>query len=110
MDALTYTKTLFLSFKGGRNNAAKTVIVIVDGTSTNTPETISKANELRTNYGAEVFAIRIGSNLTSTNIELKGITNDPDSYYLEYIAGFINLCGILPSIVPKIGKKSNKNL
>ena len=110
MDALTYTQTLFLSFKGGRNNAAKTVIVIVDGTSTNTPETISKANELRTNYGAEVFAIRIGSNLTSTNIELKGITNDPDSYYLEYIAGFINLCGILPSIVPKIGKKSNKNL
>ena len=52
-----------------------------------------KTNELRTNYGAEVFAIGIGSNLTSTNIELKGITNDPDSYYLEYIAGFINLCG-----------------
>lgn len=110
MDALTYTKTLFLSFKGGRNNAEKTVIVIVDGTSTDTSETISKANELRTNYGAEVFAIGIGPNLTSTNIELIGIANDPDSYYLEYIGGFVNLCGIIPSIVPKIDNETSASL
>lgn len=104
MDALTYTTTLYLSIKGGRSNAGKVVIVIESGPSTNTPLTINKANDLRSSYGAEVFAIGIGSDLSKTNDELRGIANDPDSDYVEYIGGFINLCGIVPSIVPKIGE------
>lgn len=104
MDALTYTTTLYLSIKGGRSDAGKVVIVIESGPSTNTPLTINKANDLRSSYGAEVFAIGIGSDLSKTNDELRGIANDPDSYYVEYIGGFINLCGIVPSIVPKIGE------
>ncbi|XP_063414515.1 collagen alpha-3(VI) chain-like [Mytilus trossulus] len=106
MDALTYTKTLYLSIKGGRSDAGKIVIVIESGPSTNTPQTINKANDLRTSYGAEVFAIGIGSDLSKTNDELQGIANDPDSYYVEYIGGFINLCGIVPSIVPKIDNET----
>ncbi|XP_071126149.1 cartilage matrix protein-like [Mytilus edulis] len=110
MDALTYTRTLYLSIKGGRSDAGKVVIVIESGPSTNTPLTITKANDLRTSYGAEVFAIGIGSDLSKTNDELQGIANDPDSYYVEYIGGFINLCGIVPSILPKIDNETTATM
>ncbi|CAC5421642.1 unnamed protein product [Mytilus coruscus] len=110
MDALTYTKTLYLTQKGGRIDAGKVVIVIVSGTSTNEAQTKNTAGDLRTSHGVEVFAIGIGSDLSSTNTELRGIANDPNSYYVEYIGGFINLCGIVPSIVPKIDNETTATM
>ena len=105
-DALTYVKTTsFLAINGGRSSAAKAVLVMTDGQSTNYPSTKQEADQIRSDLSAEVFAIGIGDAGTPTNnIEIPAIASDPDSYYTYYVESFEFLCSIIPSIVPKLGE------
>lgn len=101
-DALTYVKTTsFLPMRGSRNNSKKAVLVMTDGQSTNYPLTVKTANELRTELGAEVFAIGVGQD-SKKNVEIQGIASDPDSYYVYYVDSFDYLCSVVPSLVPKL--------
>ncbi|XP_011417817.2 collagen alpha-1(XII) chain [Magallana gigas] len=101
-DALTYVKTTsFLPMRGSRNNSMKAVLVMTDGQSTNYPLTVKTANELRTELGAEVFAIGVGQD-SKKNVEIQGIASDPDSYYVYYVDSFDYLCSVVPSLVPKL--------
>lgn len=103
-DALTYVKTTsFISMRGARNNSMKAVLVMTDGQSTNYPLTVSTADALRSDLNAEVFAIGIGKD-SKRNMEIQGIANDPDSYYVYYVDSFDYLCSLVPSLVPKLGK------
>lgn len=105
-DALTYVKTTsFLPMRGSRNNSMKAVLVMTDGQSTNYPLTVKTANELRTELGAEVFAIGVGED-SKKNVEIQGIASDPDSYYVYFVDSFDYLCSVVPSLVPKLGKFS----
>jgi uncharacterized protein YegL len=103
-DALTYVKTTsFIAMRGARNNSMKAVLVMTDGQSTNYPLTVSTADSLRSDLNAEVFAIGIGKD-SKRNMEIQGIANDPDSYYVYYVDSFDYLCSVVPSLVPKLGK------
>lgn len=105
-DALTYVKTTsFLPMRGSRNNSMKAVLVMTDGQSTNYPLTVKTANELRTELGAEVFAIGVGED-SKKNVEIQGIASDPDFYYVYFVDSFDYLCSVVPSLVPKLGKSS----
>uniref|UniRef100_K1R0L2 Collagen alpha-1(XII) chain n=1 Tax=Magallana gigas TaxID=29159 RepID=K1R0L2_MAGGI len=81
-DAIDYVReNSFSSAKGGRSGANRTVVILTDGLSNNFTRTVTAADELRAGLGAEVFAIGIGSTVSKSNDELKGIASDPDSYY-----------------------------
>lgn len=102
-DAIDYVKdNSFTSAKGGRSGANRTVVILTDGLSNNFTLTVTAANELRAGLGAEVFAIGIGSTVSKSNDELKGIASDPDSYYVHYIDTFVYLCNLIPALVPKL--------
>ncbi|XP_062614032.1 collagen alpha-1(XIV) chain-like isoform X2 [Saccostrea cucullata] len=102
-DAIDYVREYsFTSAKGGRTGANRTVVILTDGLSNNGTRTITAAENLRTEVGAEVFAIGIGSTVSKSNEELKGIANDPDSYYVHYIDTFVYLCNLVPALVPKL--------
>lgn len=102
-DAIDYVKdTSFTSAKGGRSGANRTVVILTDGLSNNFTRTVTAADELRAGLGAEVFAIGIGSTVSKSNDELKGIASDPDSYYVHYIDTFVYLCNLIPALVPKL--------
>ncbi|XP_062568238.1 uncharacterized protein LOC134230425 [Saccostrea cucullata] len=102
-DAIDYVREYsFTSAKGGRTGANRTVVILTDGLSNNGTRTITAADNLRTEVGAEVFAIGIGSTVSKSNEELKGIANDPDSYYVHYIDTFVYLCNLVPALVPKL--------
>ncbi|XP_062614045.1 collagen alpha-1(XIV) chain-like [Saccostrea cucullata] len=102
-DAIDYVREYsFRSAKGGRSGASRTVVILTDGLSNSKSRTITAADNLRTELGAEVFAIGIGSTLSRSNEELKGIANDPDSYYVHYIDTFVYLCSLVPALVPKL--------
>ena len=104
-DALTFVRTSsFLSSKGSRSNADKTVIILTDGQSVNYPRTAAEADLLKTNLGAEVFSIGIGSALSASNVELLSMSSDPDSYYSHHVESYVDLCSLIPTVVPKIGK------
>ncbi|XP_061188203.1 collagen alpha-1(XIV) chain-like [Saccostrea echinata] len=101
-DAIDYVREYsFTSAKGGRSGANRTVVILTDGLSNNGSRTITAADNLRTE-GAEVFAIGIGSTVSRSNEELRGIANDPDSYYVHYIDTFVYLCNLVPALVPKL--------
>lgn len=103
-DAIDYVKdNSFTSAKGGRSGANRTVVILTDGLSNNFTRTVTAADELRAGLGAEVFAIGIGSTVSKSNDELKGIASDPDSYYVHYIDTFVYLCNLIPALVPKLG-------
>lgn len=102
-DAIDYVKdNSFTSAKGGRSGANRTVVILTDGLSNNFTRTVTAADELRAGLGAEVFAIGIGSTVSKSNDELKGIASDPDSYYVHYIDTFVYLCNLIPALVPKL--------
>lgn len=102
-DAIDYVKdNSFTSAKGGRSGANRTVVILTDGLSNNFTLTVTAADELRAGLGAEVFAIGIGSTVSKSNDELKGIASDPDSYYVHYIDTFVYLCNLIPALVPKL--------
>lgn len=102
-DAIDYVKdNSFTSAKGGRSGANRTVVILTDGLSNNFTRTVTTADELRAGLGAEVFAIGIGSTVSKSNDELKGIASDPDSYYVHYIDTFVYLCNLIPALVPKL--------
>lgn len=102
-DAIDYVRdNSFTSAKGGRSGANRTVVILTDGLSNNITRTITAADELRSGLGAEVFAIGIGSTVSKSNDELRGIASDPDSYYVHYIDTFIYLCNLIPALVPKL--------
>ncbi|XP_071126147.1 matrilin-1-like isoform X2 [Mytilus galloprovincialis] len=102
-DALTFVRTSsFLSSKGSRSNADKTVIILTDGQSVNYPRTAAEADLLKTNLGAEVFSIGIGSAISASNVELLSMSSDPDSYYSHHVESYVDLCSLIPTVVPKI--------
>lgn len=103
-DAIDYVKNnSFTPAKGGRSGANRTVVVLTDGLSNDVNRTMAAADDLRTTAAAEVFAIGIGSTVSKSNEELRGIANDPDSYFVHYIDTFVYLCNLIPALVPKLG-------
>lgn len=103
-DAIDYVKNnSFTPAKGGRSGANRTVVVLTDGLSNDVNRTMAAADDLRTAAAAEVFAIGIGSTVSKSNEELRGIANDPDSYFVHYIDTFVYLCNLIPALVPKLG-------
>lgn len=102
--AINYTQsTILTTGKGARSGAEVAVIVMTDGQSSGYPKPETEADNLRAD-GADVFSLGIGSALSASNAELKGIASDPDSYYLLYVSSFVYLCNLVPDLVPKLGK------
>lgn len=99
----------FTSARGGRSGANRAVVILTDGLSNDANRTLTAADNLRNESGAEVFAIGIGTTVSRSNDELKGIANDPDSYYVHYIDTFVYLCNLVPALVPKLGIPPNQN-
>jgi Mg-chelatase subunit ChlD len=109
-DAIDFVREFsFSSARGGRSGASRAVVILTDGLSNNANRTVTAADNLRNELGAEVFAIGIGTTVSSSNDELRGIANDPDSYYVHYIDTFVYLCYLVPALVPKLGIPSNQN-
>ncbi|XP_052077860.1 collagen alpha-1(XII) chain-like [Mytilus californianus] len=100
--AINYTQsTILTTGNGARSGAEIAVIVMTDGQSSGYPKPEMEADNLRTD-GAEVFSLGIGSALSASNAELKGIASNPDSYYLLYVSSFVYLCNLVPDLVPKL--------
>ncbi|XP_063414974.1 collagen alpha-1(XIV) chain-like [Mytilus trossulus] len=100
--AINYTQsTILTTAKGARSGAEVAVIVMTDGQSSGYPKPETEADNLRAD-GADVFSLGIGSALSASNAELKGIASDPDSYYLLYVSSFVYLCNLVPDLVPKL--------
>ncbi|VDI49296.1 Hypothetical predicted protein [Mytilus galloprovincialis] len=100
--AINYTQsTILTTGKGARSGAEVAVIVMTDGQSSGYPKPETEADNLRAD-GADVFSLGIGSALSASNAELKGIASDPDSYYLLYVSSFVYLCNLVPDLVPKL--------
>ena len=103
--ALNFVRTTsFTSAHGSRSGTSPVVVVMTDGVSNSMTSTVQSADDIRTQHSAEIFAVGIGSALSSTNAEIKGIASDPDSDYVHYVEGYIYLCNLIPSLVPKLGK------
>lgn len=83
------TNETFLQVNGGRPDAAKVVIVLTDGQSTYSSQTIQAANNLH-NTGAEVIAIGIG--LGTDKSELNAIATD--SAHVFEVTGYDVLSSI----------------
>ncbi|XP_033744266.1 collagen alpha-3(VI) chain-like [Pecten maximus] len=95
----------FLLQNGGRPNANRTVVLLTDGQSGNTSETLREAGSIKSN-NTELFAIGIGSALSTSNDEIRGVSSDPDSYYVQQVDSFIYLCNLVPALVPKLDSSS----
>ncbi|VDH98303.1 Hypothetical predicted protein [Mytilus galloprovincialis] len=101
-DALDFCySSSFTSGHGSRSGVPKAVVVLTDGISTETVETSTQASILQ-NAGIEVYAIGIGSVVTSSMTELESIASDPDSYYVNTVGTFSNLCLLVPELVVKL--------
>ncbi|CAC5357464.1 COL6A [Mytilus coruscus] len=101
-DALDFCySSTFTSGHGSRSGVPKAVVVLTDGISTETSETSTQASILQ-NAGIEVYAIGIGSVVTSSMTELESIASDPDSYYVNTVGTFSNLCLLVPELVVKL--------
>lgn len=114
-DALKFVLTSsFNESVGGRSTAAKAVVVITDGASSNPLETANAASELKVELNADVFSIGVGNEKDQQ--ELNDIASDPDSYFAMSIEDYVYLCNLVPSLVFKLGmldlihlyKKCNK--
>ncbi|XP_060083006.1 cartilage matrix protein-like [Ylistrum balloti] len=97
-------KTSFLPSHGGRPDANKTVVLLTDGQSDNPHNTLRQAELLKALNNTEIFTIGIGSAVSTSNDEIRGISSDPDSYYVQQVDSFIYLCNLVPALVPKLGK------
>uniref|UniRef100_A0A194AMR8 VWFA domain-containing protein n=1 Tax=Pinctada fucata TaxID=50426 RepID=A0A194AMR8_PINFU len=69
--ALAYVReNSFLPQNGGRANATKIVVVITDGQSFDPDETKKEANLLKAEPGVTVFAIGVGSEISSKELSI----------------------------------------
>lgn len=103
-DALEFcSNTALTSGRGARPGVPQAIVILTDGVSTRTSETQRQAGILQNN-GVEMYAIGIGSAVSSSSAELQAIASDPDSYYLNTVGTFSNLCLLVPELVPKLGK------
>ncbi|OWF51191.1 Collagen alpha-3(VI) chain [Mizuhopecten yessoensis] len=92
----------FLSKNGGRLDANKTVVLLTDGQSSFPNKTLTQAELLKSVPNTEIFTIGIGSAVSGSNGEIRGISSDPDSYYVQHVDAFIYLCNVVPALVPKL--------
>lgn len=104
-DALNHVRNSTLTSDGARDDAEKLVVVMTDGASIDLVATIAMADKLRNDLSAELFSIAVGSK--PDQIEIDGIANDPDNYYVHSVSDFLYLCNMIPSLVPKLGKYLN---
>ncbi|XP_021352080.1 cartilage matrix protein-like, partial [Mizuhopecten yessoensis] len=92
----------FLPKNGGRLDANKTVVLLTDGQSSFPNKTLTQAELLKSVPNTEIFTIGIGSAVSGSNGEIRGISSDPDSYYVQHVDAFIYLCNVVPALVPKL--------
>ncbi|XP_052079167.1 cartilage matrix protein-like [Mytilus californianus] len=92
------TGTSFSSSYGRRPNVPKIGIIVTDGKSSSSSATVSAANAARAS-GIKLFAIGIGSSISSS--ELRGIANDPDSDFYFKVNDFSALKSIESSLASK---------
>ncbi|CAC5408979.1 COL6A [Mytilus coruscus] len=107
-DALNHVRNSTLTSDGARDEAEKLVVVMTDGASIDLVATIAMADKLRNDLSAELFSIAVGSK--PDQIEIDGIANDPDSYYVHSVSDFIYLCNMIPSLVPKLDAGAIANI
>lgn len=104
-DALEFVLTSsFNESSGGRSGAERAIVVLTDGASLNYLQTVTMADRTRSELGAEIFSIGIGS--TQDVDELNAIASDPDSYYALSAQDFVYLCNLVPTLVIRLGKCS----
>lgn len=104
-DALNHVRNSTLTSDGARDDAEKLVVVMTDGASIDLVATIAMADKLRSDLSAELFSIAVGSK--PDQIEIDGIANDPDNYYVHSVSDFLYLCNMIPSLVLKLGRYLN---
>lgn len=108
-DALEFVLTSsFNESSGGRSGAERAIVVLTDGASLNYLQTVTMADRTRSELGAEIFSIGIGS--TQDVDELNAIASDPDSYYALSAQDFVYLCNLVPTLVIRLGKCSTMYL
>ncbi|XP_071126447.1 collagen alpha-1(XII) chain-like [Mytilus edulis] len=93
---------------GGRSGAERAVVVLTDGASLNYLQTVTMADLTRSELGAEIFSIGIGS--TQDVDELNAIASDPDSYYALSAQDFVYLCNLVPTLVIRLDITVNATL
>ncbi|XP_033744150.1 collagen alpha-5(VI) chain-like [Pecten maximus] len=89
-EALDYVQsTSFTNAKGVRTDADPIVVVMTDGLSQNTALTKTAADTIRSSItGSIIYAIGIGSDLSSTTQDLLYIASDPDSDNVLYSCAY----------------------
>ncbi|XP_063397843.1 cartilage matrix protein-like [Mytilus trossulus] len=92
------TNTSFSSSYGSRSGVPKIGIIVTDGQSNSKVETLSAANDTKSE-GILLFSIGIGSSTDSA--ELRGIANDPDSDFYFTVNDFKALKSIESSLASK---------
>ncbi|MCR8612856.1 MAG: VWA domain-containing protein [Mycoplasma sp.] len=104
--ALNYVQnTSFTAGKGARGSANSVVVVITDGLSQNAAQTTAAADLIRSSIsGSIIYAIGVGSDLSSTKQELLNIASDPDDQNVMYVTTYTYICNLVPTLVTKIGK------
>ncbi|XP_076070504.1 collagen alpha-1(XII) chain-like [Mytilus galloprovincialis] len=107
-DALNHVRNKTLTSDGARDDAEKLVVVMTDGASIDLVATITMADKLRNDLSAELFSIAVGSK--PDQIEIEGIANDPDDYYVHSVSDFVYLCNMIPSLVPKLDEGAVANV
>ncbi|XP_052078403.1 collagen alpha-1(XII) chain-like [Mytilus californianus] len=108
-DALEFVLTTsFNESSGGRSGAERAVVVLTDGASLNYIQTVTMADRTRSELGAEIFSIGIGS--TQDSDELNDIANDPDSYYALSVQDYVYLCNLVPTLVIRLDMTVNATL
>ncbi|CAG2242934.1 unnamed protein product [Mytilus edulis] len=108
-DALEFVLTSsFNESSGGRSGAERAIVVLTDGASLNYLQTVTMADRTRSELGAEIFSIGIGS--TQDVDELNAIASDPDSYYALSAQDFVYLCNLVPTLVIRLDITVNATL
>lgn len=105
-DALNYVQgTSFTATHGKRGAADSIVVVMTDGLSSNTLNTKNAAENIRSTItDSIIYALGVGSALSSTTQELLYIINDTDTSRVLYTSSFVYICNLVPSIAVAIGK------
>lgn len=88
----------FSEDNGGRNNAQKMAIVILDSKSSNYKQSVIEAAKAKHNK-VEMFVISIGDNVSME--ELKQIASHPLERHVIKVGSYATLGQIIPSIVEK---------
>lgn len=99
----------FLPRNGGRPGANKTIVLLTDGESDDPVGTMNETKIFKSLNNTEIFVIGIGDAASESNKEIRNVSSDPDSYYVQKVDSFIYLCNLVPALVPKLDPSSRAN-